>query len=228
MPQPTYIIDFDSTLITVESLGELARIALEGRSDSAEIMERVEAICARGMSGEIGFEQSLQSRLKLFSANRQHIEKLITYLRDHVSPSALTNLEWFQSHSSSIYVISGGFAEYTLPITEYLGLRSDHIFANRFAYDGNGVIIGYDQTTLIGQPQGKVKQVTALGLSGPVIVIGDGYTDYEIKVGGKADQFWAFTETISRQEVVAKADRVLRNFHDVMEEPVLMKPAYSH
>ena len=57
-----------------------------------------------------------------------------------------------------------------------------------------------------------------LNLCGNIIVVGDGYTDYEIKKCGVADTFIAFTENISRQSVIEKADIVANNFNTVITE----------
>jgi len=45
-------------------------------------------------------------------------------------------------------------------------------------------------------------------LPGDVYVIGDGYTDYEIKHSGLANKFYAFTENVEREKVLAKADHI--------------------
>jgi D-3-phosphoglycerate dehydrogenase len=59
-----------------------------------------------------------------------------------------------------------------------------------------------------------------LNLPHPIIVVGDGYTDYEIRATGEADQFWAFTEHIERPEVVVGADRTLSSFAELTHVPV--------
>ena len=42
--QPTWIFDFDSTLVRVEALDELADIALQGRADHAALLARIKHI----------------------------------------------------------------------------------------------------------------------------------------------------------------------------------------
>ncbi len=213
----TYIIDFDSSLITLESLDELARIALADREDTDEVVAKLEDITDRGMSGEIGFDESLKQRLALFSANREHVEKSIELFKASISPSARANSDWFRNNADNIYVVSGGFEDYMLPITSELGLRNDHVFANRFTYDEAGNITGYDEVSLLSRPQGKPAQVKSLGLTDrKVIMIGDGYTDYEVLKYGAASEFWAFTETISRPKVIALADRVIHDFGEIV------------
>ena len=210
-----YIIDFDSTLVTLESLDELARIALAGRPDIDQIMAQIENITNQGMSGEIGYDESLDCRLKLFSADRQHIIQLTEILKANISPSLISNIEWFRQSANSIYIVSGGFEDYIAPVIHGLGLGlpDDRIFANRLTYDDSGNITGYDQSGLLWKPLGKVRQVEALGLSGKqVIMIGDGHTDFEVKANGAADEFWAFTETVSRPQATKDADRVINSF----------------
>jgi len=210
--KPTYIFDFDSTLVTVESLDELAAYALKGRPDRLQIIDHIERITNLGMSGKIKFDESLRLRLKLFSASREHVEKVIALLMDNVSPSVWINRDWFVNNSDRIYVISGGFKDYILPVAKRLGLKENHVFANKFLYDQSGIIIGYDKANLLCQPEGKVKQVAKLNLPKPIIVIGDGSTDHEIRKHGQAELFCAFTETILRPNVVAGADKVFSSF----------------
>nr|MCU0392876.1 phosphoglycerate dehydrogenase [Thermoflexibacter sp.] len=53
-----------------------------------------------------------------------------------------------------------------------------------------------------------VKLLKSLHLQGEIYVIGDGYTDYEIRQAGLANSFFAFTENVEREVVVEKADHI--------------------
>jgi len=214
MQTPTFIIDFDSTLVTCESLDELARLSLAGNPDRREIMQKLEDITRRGMTGEIAFDESLRQRLKLFAASRSNLAKLARYLQTHISPSALAAHDWFARNAERIYIVSGGFEEFIRPVTTQLDIATDHVFANRFLYSGD-TVTGFDTTRPTSRAGGKAAQIAALGLPGPIILIGDGYTDYEVKASGAADEFWAFTETIDRPQVTANADRTIATFIEV-------------
>jgi D-3-phosphoglycerate dehydrogenase len=213
----TYILDFDSTLVSVESLDELARIGMTGAPDADVRMARFQELTAQGMSGTLPFDESLRQRIALLKADRTHIDRLIGELKDEITDSALECEEWFEENADSIYVVSGGFEEYIIPVVEELGIARSHVFANRFTYDEDGVINGVDASSLLSQPQGKVAQVAALELAKPIIMIGDGITDYEVRAKGQADEFWAFTQHIARPAVVERADRVLSTFEEVEE-----------
>lgn len=215
MQHTTYILDFDSTLVQCESLDELARLSLRGNPRQQEIMQELEHITHRGMTGELAFDDSLQQRLRLFTATRRDVGRLTDYLIAKISPSALKSRDWFTQNRDHIYVVSGGFEEYIIPVTERLHLKPQQVLANRFLYEGD-TITGFDTQRPTSQPGGKATQIAALHLAHPVVVIGDGYTDYEIKAAGLADEFWAFTESVDRPQVSAIADRMISNFTQIM------------
>ncbi len=219
MAQQTYILDFDSTLVQCESLDELARLSLSAHGDQQSIMQELEHITQRGMTGEITFDESLAVRLQLFAATTDDVQMHIADLKQHISPSALAAHAWFVANRAHIYVVSGGFVEYILPITSQLGIPDTHVFANKFIFK-DSEIIGFDNTRYTSKSGGKAAQIAVLNLPRPVIAIGDGFTDYEIKVSGLADEFWAFTETIERQQVIEKADRIVRSFAEILEAAV--------
>ena len=50
-----------------------------------------------------------------------------------------------------------------------------------------------------------------IDLKGKVFVIGDGYTDYEIKRDGYADTFFLFIENIKRDSIIKSADYLLKS-----------------
>jgi D-3-phosphoglycerate dehydrogenase len=210
--QETVFCDFDSTLVQAESLDELAGIALQGRPDRDVAIRTLGAITQAGVACEIGFDESLDRRLQLFQATRDHVDMVVSTLRGRLSPSVVEHQEWFQENAERIYVISGGFEDIIVPVLEPLGLDEDHIFGNRFVYDDEGNIVDFDRANLLAQPRGKVKQAAALDLPRPRIIYGDGWTDYELRLHGEADLFCAVTETAPLEKAIAVADIVLPKF----------------
>lgn len=57
-----------------------------------------------------------------------------------------------------------------------------------------------------------------LNLNGDIYVIGDGFTDYEIRQAGLAKKFYAFTENVSREKVVKVADQVVTSFDEIIAD----------
>jgi D-3-phosphoglycerate dehydrogenase len=222
-----YVIDFDSTIITCESLDELAAIALRGRADRASALLQLQNLTNLGMAGKLAFDESLQKRLELFAPTDKHIHELVAKLGNCITPSFWDNRDWLKANADRIYVISGGFEECIIPIIEKLGLRADHVLANAFTTDGRGTATGHDTSRHLSKAGGKISQVRALALPGPVIAIGDGYTDYEIRKSDEATAFWYFAENIERDAVMPYADRVLHSFSEVVHADQNLQPLAS-
>ncbi|HSW48422.1 MAG TPA: phosphoglycerate dehydrogenase [Candidatus Saccharimonadales bacterium] len=211
-----FIIDFDSTLVTIETLDELAKIALAEDQNKERIIKQINEITKNGMDGKIDFPTSLEKRIALFKPNRNDIKQLIQILNDSITTSVIRNKEFFKNNKNNIYIITGGFIEYVLPIISELGIDKSHVLANSFMFDNKGQVIGYDKKNPLANIGGKTKAVENLKLKGDIIVIGDGYTDYEIKKNGAAKKFFAFTENINRPSVAELADDVMFNFDELL------------
>lgn len=218
MKQPNYyIIDFDSTLIQCEMLEELAKISLENNPKKKHILKRIVSICNSGMEGKISFQESLQRRLQLIKANKKDIRKLVRKLKNNITPSILKHHRFFLENKDYIYIISGAFKEGILPITRQFGIADDRVLANSFIYDKKGKITGVNRQNPLACAHGKAKAIQALRLHCKKYVLGDGYTDYEIKKLGAADYFVAFTENVRRENVVKNADYVANNFGEFLK-----------
>ena len=49
-----------------------------------------------------------------------------------------------------------------------------------------------------------------------IIMVGDGYTDYETYKNGAVDMFICYTENIHRKDVAEKSDHIANNFNEVI------------
>lgn len=202
------VIDFDSTFTKKEALDVLGEISLEGKSHKNKALESIVEITNNGMDGKLSFRESLQQRIALLEARKDHLPILIERLKKLVSNSFQRNRAFFEEHSDRIFIISNGFKEFIVPIVSEYGIKEENVFANSFEYDSNGNITGFDIDNVLSSNNGKVAQLKAMNLVGDVYVIGDGYTDYEIKAAGLANKFYAFTENVSRQNVLDNADHI--------------------
>lgn len=216
MTKPNIIIDFDSTFITEEGLPSLAQIALKDNPDKEKIIKEIEVITDLGMAGKITFTQSLERRINLLQANREHVELLAINFRNKVSPSIERNKEFVLKNSKRIFIMSGGFREFIMPALAAYEIPGENIFANTFIFDFNQKIIGFDKANFLSQAEGKTKLLRTLNLGKDTIVIGDGYTDYEMKATGLASEFIAFTENACRLNVAKVADRIASSFDEII------------
>ncbi len=212
------IFDFDSTFVQIEALDELAQIALEKAENKEETVREIKKITQLGMDGKLSFQESLSRRLALFTISDEHIKKVTELLLDRISTSFLRNKEFFKKNSERIYIISGGFKEYITPVVTLFDIAFDHILANEFIFNETKNVVGYDKNNFLSMANGKVLQVEALKLNGEVVVIGDGFTDYQIKAQGKASTFIAFTENVFREVVVKNADFVVSSVDELISK----------
>ncbi|MFA6171676.1 MAG: hypothetical protein WCW77_00330 [Patescibacteria group bacterium] len=217
MKEKFLIIDFDSTLVQIECLDELFFLTLKGNPDKVKIMGDFSEITRLGMEGKLSFGESLEKRMALVKAGKKELDEFIKLLHGHITESFWKNRGYLKEHAKNIYVFSGGFKDYVIPIVIKLGLLPENVCANNYIFDKEGNIIGFDKENFLAQTGGKWKQLKALNLSGEKIVIGDGWTDYEIKEAGAADKFIAFTENAARKSVIEKADFTAENFDKVIE-----------
>ena len=205
------IIDFDSTFIKTESLDILAKVS---KSCNQKSEKKIAKITEMGMNGKISFKNSLNQRIKLFSATKKDIDNTIKIIKTHISSSFKKNKNFIKKNSNCIYIISSGFIEIIRPIVKSFGIKDKNIYANSFKYDLNKNVIGYDKDNPLSKSKGKVNILKKLKLDGIVHIIGDGYTDYEIKKENYADYFYLYTENIKRESLIKKADFLLKSFDE--------------
>jgi len=210
------IIDFDSTFVTVESLDELAGISLQNNPERDKILKKIDRITKLGMDGTLPFYESLEARLQLFQSSKTDIEALISLLKKSITPSFMKNKDFFLKNNKKIYIVTGGFREYIVPVLSEFGISQNHILANTFVFNKNGTMTGLDKKNFLAYPKGKAKAVKSLKLSGKIVVIGDGYTDFEIKKEKAADIFVAFVENVKRDKITKLADKVINNFDELL------------
>ncbi|HTO15536.1 MAG TPA: phosphoglycerate dehydrogenase [Edaphocola sp.] len=216
--QKYFIIDFDSTFTSVEGLDELANIALSNHPDNERIVQQIRDLTDQGMSGAIEFSESLKKRLSLLSANKSHVIELVSFLRNKISKSFERNRNFLKEHADNIYIVSSGFKDFIVPVVLEMGIHESHVFANEFKYDHQENIIGLDEENVLASNGGKKKILAQLHLNGDIYVIGDGYTDYELKESGLANKFYAFTENVEREKVIQLSGNAVASLDEILFE----------
>ncbi len=206
MRRKYFIIDFDSTFTQVEALDILAEISLKNDSTRDQAIAEIKSVTDKGMDGSLSFRESLKARVDILKANKSHLPELIERLGKLISPSFHRNAEFIKNNKDSIFIISNGFKDFIVPIVGHYGINPENVFANTFKYDENDDIVGFDETNILSENNGKPKQIESLHLDGEIFVLGDGFTDFEIKKAGLANKFYAFTENVRRENVLSQAD----------------------
>ena len=116
-------IDMDSTLVTMETLDEIA--------DMAGLKDEVAAITEAAMRGEIrDFSESLMRRMALLKGVQVELIERVYHERLHLSPGAEALLAAARAAGLKTMLVSGGFTHFTDRLSERLGF--DFAFANQF------------------------------------------------------------------------------------------------
>lgn len=202
----TYVFDFDSTLVRIETLEALAEIALAAEPDADRIRAEIAVLTDRAMSGDLAFGEALRRRLDLLPLTRQHVQQLTDRIVEDLTPSVARNLAFFREQAGAAVIVSGGFREVIAPVAEQLGVPPERVLCNDLLYDADGRVTGVDAANPLAHADGKTVAIRGLALAGPVVMVGDGWTDAEVRLSGAADRFHAFTEVVRRDRVVAAAD----------------------
>ena len=214
--QNTLFIDFDSTFVKVETIDELAKLSLKNDPDADTKISMILEITNQAMSGEISFPIALEKRLKVLSLSKDDIRKATDDISNMVSDSFIKNKEFIASNSDSIWIVSGGFKEVITPIVREFGIAENHILANSFIYSKNQVI-GCDRNNDLFKDKGKIKAINNLNLDNDIIIIGDGFTDYEVYSEGVAKAFICYTENITRKSIVEKSSYTASSFNEAID-----------
>ena len=216
MADVTFVFDFDSTLVRIETLEALADIALAGAPDAAAVRAEIERLTDQAMAGEVDFGAALRRRLALLPLTREHVQALADRILDEGTPSVRKNLAFFRDNASRIVIVSGGFREIIAPVAERLGVSPERVLCNDLIYDAEGRVTGVDEANPLSHAGGKAEALKALKLARPVVMVGDGWTDAEVKQAGAADRFYAFTEIVERPKVVAVADSAVGSLDELL------------
>jgi phosphoserine phosphatase len=169
------VADMESTIIAEEMIDELA--------ERFGLGERVAAITARSMSGELGFEDALTTRVALLAGLPQAMIDEVA-ARTTLNPGARTLVRTMRANGAYTALVSGGFTVFTRRVREACGFDEDR--ANRLLVDAGRL------TGKVGEPiLGRQAKLDALrdiaGRRGlplsATLAVGDGANDADMLAG---------------------------------------------
>ena len=166
------IADMDSTIVTSETLTDVAEAAGKG--------EVIAAITDRVMRGELNFEESLRERVAMLEGLSEAALET-AYKAIEVSPGAETLVRTMGASGAVTALVSGGFTYFTSRIGTRLGFRIN--MANEFIIE-NGKLTGRVTEPILGRTSKydalvKLAAEHGLGLA-DAAAIGDGANDLEM------------------------------------------------
>ncbi|MGM0480465.1 MAG: phosphoserine phosphatase SerB [Pseudomonadota bacterium] len=163
------IFDMDSTLIDIECIDEIANLI--------DVKDKVAAITAQAMRGELDFAESLRERVKcLTGVNEQKFEQLFEPIP--LMPGAQHLVQRLQQQGWKTALVSGGFDWFAQRVAHRLQL--DSYLANQLQINDKALTGSLTGDIIDGA--GKAKQLQQLQRDwsvekGTTVAVGDGAND---------------------------------------------------
>ncbi len=201
------VIDVDSTLSGIEGIDWLAR----GREEI--IAREIESLTERAMRGEIALERVYGARLAAIRPNRADIHALAAAYIEALAPDAADVITRMRDAGVRVALVSGGLRDAILPMARELGFNDSDVRAVTLQFDESGQYSGFDDLSPLTTAVGKSAVIAELGFPAPVMMVGDGMTDLATR--DVVQLFAAYTGFVSREAVVAAADKVLGSFREL-------------
>jgi phosphoserine phosphatase len=191
------VADMDSTIVTAETLDELAA--------HAGVKEQVAAITRRSMNGEIDFVDALRQRVAMLQG-LTHDALEATWRSVQIMPGARELVATMRAHGATTVLVSGGFTYFTSRVADLLGFDIHH--ANTLLDDGS-VLTGKVAEPVLDRGSKRDTLVTLaaakrLDLS-ETMAVGDGANDLDmLREAGLGVAFHA--KPIVAQAIPARVD----------------------
>jgi phosphoserine phosphatase len=203
------VLDVDSTLTSVEGIAWLA--ARRG----GDVVAAVDAMTIDAMNGTLPLDAVYAKRLSLVRPSRADLAALSVAYAGGLMPGAQDAVRTLRDAGVRLCLVSGGLCEAIVPFAADLGFADHDVHAVELQFTADGAYAGFDASSPLACAGGKPRVVKTLDLPGPVLAMGDGSTDAEMK--GSVDAFAAFVGVARRESVVAVADYVVSQFCELPE-----------
>ena len=205
------MLDVDSTLSAIEGIDWLAA------RRSREVGDRVTQLTERAMRGEVPLGGVYADRLDSVRPTRDEIAALGRAYVEGMEPGVERSLALLTNAGIRIVVVTAGLRDGILPLARALGIPEEAVYAVATRFTDSGEYAGFDVESPLTQNGGKVKVVRGLDLQRPILAVGDGITDLELRTVDPpaVDAFAAYARVVERPPVIRAADYVIRSFDEL-------------
>ncbi|MCG6856951.1 MAG: phosphoserine phosphatase SerB [Salaquimonas sp.] len=167
------IADMDSTMIGQECIDELA--------GEAGLRDKVSAITARAMNGEIEFEPALRERVALLKGLPVNVVDKVIAERITLAAGGRELVATMRANGAHTMLVSGGFTRFAGPIAERLGFDS---FSANVLNETAGIFDGTVAEPILGR-QAKIDALNRAARNRGIapadfIAVGDGANDLDM------------------------------------------------
>jgi D-3-phosphoglycerate dehydrogenase len=196
---PTVVVDFDSTLVSCESLEEILRPRLAGRPD---LVREIREITDLGMAGEIPFAESLARRLSIAPPSRADVRRFAASAHRFLTPVMGRLLADLRRRRVAVSWVSGALREAMLPLARRLGVPARRVHGVRPRWGRDGRFLGLSPRDPFATSKAAGVERVAATWSRPRVGVGDGATDLDLLRHRAVDRFVAFTQHARRDAVL--------------------------
>jgi D-3-phosphoglycerate dehydrogenase len=207
--------DFDNTILTCETLDKMAQFQYEKGFIDKKVKDEIISLTTGAMQGHFSFQEALKRRVELLTFEESQLGAFVDSLQAFIDTSFFDAYQALQKGGVGISIISGGFREIIVPLLGPHGIPSSQVYANTLLSE-NGIIVGVDTGNPLAEDQGKVACIQQLEHCDFVVMIGDGYTDFEVKDAGLANVFLAYTGSVCRDGIAVVADASIDSFDAII------------
>ncbi|MHB1299041.1 MAG: HAD-IB family phosphatase [Gemmatimonadaceae bacterium] len=205
------VLDADSTLCGIEGIDWLATLR------PATVADEIARLTREAMDGALKLEDVYGARIEAVAPTRTEVEALAAAYLAAIAPGAAEFVRAMQAADARVVIVSGGLRHALLPLAASIGVHERDVHAVDISFDAVGRYADFDRASPLTRSRGKATCVRAAELARPVVAVGDGSTDLEIRAEGACDAFVAFTGFVRRAEVVAAADAACASFGELHE-----------
>ena len=166
------IADMDSTIVTTETLDELA--------GQAGIKDRIAAITKRAMNGELDFEGALRERVGMLKGlGTEALQR--TWEETELMPGARELVATMRAAGARCALVSGGFTFFTGRVAKLVGFHEHH---SNTLLEADGRLTGHVADPILGRNAklATLKRLAAeegIGLA-DTLAVGDGANDLDM------------------------------------------------
>jgi HAD superfamily phosphoserine phosphatase-like hydrolase len=186
------IFDFDHTLVADESTVEVLKLAIEDSKAAPAILEKLAVIAPRALQGKASPREWLTLMTIVLHVRATHVDRYIERSMNNLHPDLRTAIQKLRAENIGVHIISGGYMEWVLPLAQAWGIESTNVLANKFFWAGERALITRP-SPLLSAKRGKSEIVQAWldtgRLTGRVLIVGDGASDYAVYAQGLVDAF---------------------------------------
>lgn len=203
----TVVFDVDSTVAGIEGIDWLSQLR------GPDVAARCAELTRQAMEGLVQVEAVYGSRLQTIAPSAAEIARLAEAYIAAIAPGCRATVGALRAAGVRVVLISGGFRPALGALASVLGIPLADLHAVGVYFTLDGAYAGFEEQSPLAMNGGKRTVLAALGLPRPVLAVGDGMTDLEMR--DAADTFAAFTGFARREQVVRGAATSFATFAEV-------------